>query len=108
MIAFWKNTTLKKKTVACLLFLFFAFFGIWSALPNLVEWALRGQSEDLGFSAVEVEVEQVDPWLSRFSGLQMKKDQNLSFGIEHAEIFYSPGSLAKGKIDAVSFDGGIA
>jgi len=105
MIAFWKNTTLTKKIVACLLFLFFAFFGIWSALPNLVEWALRGQSEDLGFSAVEVEVEQVDPWLSRFSGLQMKKDQSLSFGIEHAEIFYSPGSLAKGKIDAISLTG---
>jgi len=105
MASFWKKITLRNKIVSCLLCLIFLLFVTWFALPNLVEWELRSQSEDFGFSGFEVEVEQVDPWLSRFSGLRMEKEESLSLGIDHADIFYSPGSLAEGKIDAISLTG---
>ena len=38
-----------------------------------MEWALRSQSEDYGCSDFDVEVEQIDPWLARFSGLHIEK-----------------------------------
>jgi hypothetical protein len=105
MASFWKKITLRKKIVSFLLCLIFLFFVIWLALPNLVEWELKSQSEDFGFSGFEVDVEQVDPWLSRLTGLRMEKEESLSLGIDHADVFYSPGSLAEGKIDAISLTG---
>ena len=62
-----------------------------------MEWGLRNQSEDFGYSDFEVEVEQVDPWLSRFTSLRMQKEDSLSLGIDRAEILYSPASLAEGR-----------
>ena len=84
---------------------FLLLFSIWLALPDLVGWGLRIQSEDFGCSDFEVEVEQVDPWLSRFSSLRMEKEESLSLNIDHADLLYSPGSLAEGKIDAISLTG---
>ena len=105
MASFWKKITLKKKIAGFLLSLFFFLFFIWLVLPDLVEWGLRNQSEDFGYSDFEVEVEQVDPWLSRFTSLRMQKEDSLSLGIDRAEILYSPASLAEGKIDAISLTG---
>ena len=84
---------------------FLLLFSIWLALPDLVGWGLRNQSEDFGCSDFEVEVEQVDPWLSRFSSLRMEKEESLSLNVDHADLLYSPGSLAEGKIDAISLTG---
>ena len=77
MASFWKKITLRKKIVSCLLCLIFLLFGTWLALPNLVEWDLRSQAVDFGYSGFGVEVEQVDPWLSRFSGFRMEKEESL-------------------------------
>ena len=105
MASFWKKITRKKKIAGFLLSFFFLLFSIWLALPDLVGWWLRNQSEDFGCSDFEVEVEQVDPWLSRFSSLRMEKEESLSLNVDHADLLYSPGSLAEGKIDAISLTG---
>ena len=105
MASFWKKITRKKKIAGFLLSFFFLLFSIWLALPDLVGWGLRNQSEDFGCSDFEVEVEQVDPWLSRFSSLRMEKEESLSLNVDHADLLYSPGSLAEGKIDAISLTG---
>jgi len=105
MVTFWKKIILRKKIVSFVLCLFLFLFAAWLALPHIVEWALRSQSEDYGCSDFDVEVEQIDPWLARFSGLHIEKEENLSLGIDHAELFYSPGSLADKKVDAISLTG---
>ena len=86
----------------CLVLLVFV---TWLALPNLVKWGLRSQSEDFGYSGFEIEVEQVDPWLTRCSGIRMEKEGSLSLSIDRADFFYSPDSLSAGKADAISLTG---
>ena len=62
-------------------------------------------ARDSGFSEFEVEVEQVDPWLARFSKIEMRKKDQISLAIDQVNLIYEPGTLAQGTINAISMTG---
>ena len=70
-----------------------------------MKWGLSGIARDSGFSEFEVEIEQVDPWLTRLSKIEMRKEAQMSLAIDQVNLIYSPGTLTKGTVNAISMTG---
>ena len=62
-------------------------------------------ARDSGFSEFDAEVEEIDPWGTRISKIQMHKKEQMSLAVEQVQLFYAPASVAQGKLDAVSMTG---
>lgn len=105
MVNFWKKLKIKKILAGFLLGSVVIAFFVWFSLPFLMEWGLSGVARDSGFSEFEVEVEQVDPWLTRLSQIEMRQKEQMSLGVDQVDLVYEAGSLAEGKINAISITG---
>jgi hypothetical protein len=105
MAYFWKKLRPKKIFAGFLIGSILIIFLVWISLPFLLKWGLSGIARDSGFSEFEVEIEQVDPWLTRLSKIEMHKKDQMSLAIDQVNLIYSPGTLAQGAVNSISMTG---
>jgi len=105
MTRFWKKLRTKRVLLTFLIASVLIIFLVWVSLPFLLNWGLSGMARDSGFSEFDAEVEEIDPWGTRISKIQMHKKEQMSLAVEQVQLFYAPASVAQGKLDAVSMTG---
>ena len=105
MATFWKKLRPKKIFAGFLIGSILIIFLVWISLPFLLKWGLSGIARDSGFSEFEVEIEQVDPWLTRLSKIEMRKKDQMSLAIDQVNLIYSPGTLAQRAVNSISMTG---
>ena len=105
MASFWKKLSTKKILAGFLMGSILIVFFVWLSLPFLLKWGLSGIARDSGISDFRVEVDQVDPWLTRLSKIEMLKKDQLRLAIDQINLIYNPGTLATGTVNAISVTG---
>jgi hypothetical protein len=105
MASFWKKRRPKKIFAGFLIGSILIIFLVWVSLPFLLKWGLSVISRDSGFSEFEVEIEQVDPWLTRLSKIEMRKKDQMSLAVDQVNLIYSPGTLAHRAVSSISMTG---
>ena len=99
------NITLKNTTLFLLLGTVLILLVAWFSRPFLLEWGLEGMTRDAGLSGLEVEVRQLDPWVTRLADIRLKKQDQMKLSVREASLFYNPDSLTIGKIGSLSLTG---
>ena len=99
------NITLKRAILFLLLGPVLILLVAWFSRPFLLEWGLEGMTRDAGLSGLEVEVRQLDPWVTRLADIRLKKQDQMELSVREASLFYNPDSLTIGKIGSLSLTG---
>ena len=105
MTSFWKKLRTKRVLLTFLIASVLIIFLVWVSLPFLLNWGLSKMARESGFSEFDAEVEQIDPWGTRISKIQMHKKQQMRLTVEQVNLVYAPASVAQGKLDAISMTG---